>query len=115
MSDYERMVEDIKERIGADEEPGYIKEVAEHGADAGWGGFTYTSECVEFYQKHKDVIWEMLRDDADSMGYSNPMEMVASFNRSDMAQSEDGLKNLLAWYALEMVCRRLADQIEEEE
>ncbi len=107
---YDRMVDEIKENIGAEEEPGIIEDVANHGADAGFGGFTYTRECVEFYECHSEVIWEMLRSDADDLGYSNAMELVVTFARSDMADDEDGLKNLLAWYALEKVCRRLVDE-----
>lgn len=108
---YELMVEDIKDRIGADETPEVIEDVANHSADAGWGGFTYTTECVEFYERHKDALWEMLREDSEEFGYSNPMEFVVTFNRSDMLDDEDGLKNLLAWYALETVCRRLVDEL----
>lgn len=87
-TNYQNMVDEIKANIGADEEPGVI----------------------EFYERHKNVIWEMLREDAEDMGYSNPMEMVVTFNRSDMLGDEDSFKNLLAWYALETVCRRLVDE-----
>lgn len=107
---YERMLEDIKERIGADEEPSVIEDVAKYGADAGYGGFTYTSDCVEFYELHRETIWEMAQGVAEQMGYSNVPELVATFVRSDMADTEDGFKNLLAWYTLETVCQDLVDQ-----
>lgn len=112
---YEEMVEDIKERIGADEYPEVTQEVADHGAATGWPGFTYTSDCIDFYNHHKDSIWEMLRETTEDFGYSNPMELVATFNRSDMLDDEDGLKNLLAWYALEEVCRNLSEEDCEED
>lgn len=105
-----RMVEDIKDRLGFEEYPGIIEDVANNSADAGFSGFTYTSECVEFYNEHEDAIYELLLEDADSMGYSNIEEMVSNFGRSDMLDSPDGRKNLLAWYALETVCRRLVDE-----
>ncbi len=106
---YEAMVQEVKERIGADEEPGVIEEVANHGADAGWGGFTYTTDCVEFFDAHEEIIMEMVSDAAEDFGSPNVLSFVASFNRADMADSIDGYKNLLAWYALEEVCRQLVD------
>lgn len=111
MSDYERMVEDIKERLGVEDDPEYnpLEDVASHGADTGWGGFTYTQECVEFFDKHENAIMEMAQEDADSFGYSNVAELVATFGRADMADTMDGYKNLMAWYALEEVARRETD------
>lgn len=106
---YEAMKEDAFERIGAEEEPSVIEDVANYGADTGWGGFTYTTDCVEFYEAHEAAIWDMLQDDADNFGYDNPMALVATFGRADMADSKDGLANLLAWYALEAICRREVD------
>ena len=108
---YDRMVADIKERLGVDADPEYnpFEDVASHGADTGWGGFTYTSECVEFFDEHEDTIMGMLQEAADDFGYSNVQELVASFNRADMADTMDGYKNLLAWYALEEVARRETD------
>lgn len=108
---YEQMVNEIKDELGAEEDPSVIEDVANYGADAGFGGFTYMSDCIEFYDRHKDAIWEMLREVSEEFGYSNPMEFVATFNRSDMLDDEDGLKNLLAWYALETVCQRLVDEV----
>jgi len=43
---YERMVADIKERVGYEEYPPVMEEITEYGADQGWGGFTYTTECA---------------------------------------------------------------------
>jgi hypothetical protein len=110
MGEYEALVKDVKERIGADEEPGVIEDVANHGGATGWGGFTYTSDCVEFYDAHEGVIMDMLSNAAEEFGYPNVPAFVASFARADMADSIDGYKNLLAWYALEKVCQQLADE-----
>jgi hypothetical protein len=87
-----------------------IRDAGQHGADAGWGGFTYTTDCVEFYDANEDAIYDLLREDADSMGYPNVDAMVATFNRSDMLDDPDGRKTLLAWYALEEVGRWLQDR-----
>lgn len=105
------MVEEIKNRLSYDDEPSVAKDVAEYGADAGFGGFTQTTDCVEFYEQFEEEIWEMLRESADNLGESVP-GMIANFGRADMADDADGFKNLLAWFALEEVCRELAENPE---
>jgi hypothetical protein len=85
-----------------------LRDVAAHGADAGWGGFTYTRDCVRFYEANEGAIWALLREAADDQGV-HPLALVATFSRADMADSEAGLKNLLAWFALEEVARAVAD------
>ncbi len=110
---YERMVADIKERVGYEEYPPVMEEITEYGADQGWGGFTYTTECAEFYQEHKDVIWDLLYDGAESFGYTDPLKFIATFNRADMAATREGFETLLAWYALERVARSLATEWDE--
>jgi len=87
-----------------------IRDAGTHGADAGWSGFIWTTEAAEFYRAHSDVIDDMLGDDADDFGYADVASFVASFNRSDMADTRDGRDCLLAWYALESVGRMLADR-----
>lgn len=90
-----------------------LRDVARGGADAGWSGFTYTSDCVPFYQRHEQDIWELLNEAAEAQGVK-PMELVAGFARSDMAESPEGLKNLLAWFALEEIARMVDDQLSQE-
>lgn len=111
---YEKLVEDIKEWIGVDDDPEYnpLEDVADHGADAGWPGFTYTSECVEFYQRHHEAIWDVLCEEAEWAGQDNIPALIAYFQRADMATSKDGFESLLAWFALETVARR---ELEKEE
>lgn len=82
-----------------------IRQAGNHGADAGWAGFTYTADCVEFYDANETTIYTLLNEAADDFGYENVDALVASFNRSDMLDTPDGRKNLLAWYALEEVGR----------
>ena len=83
-----------------------LADVAAHGADAGFSGFIYTSECAEFYDKHESDIYELLNDAADDMGCANVEELVSTFTRSDMLSWPEGRKNLLAWFALEEVAAR---------
>lgn len=106
---YARLAMAIRKHSGL--EDAEIKEAAQHGADTGWAGFTYTADCVDFYNANHDDIWELLNDQASSMG-EHPMSMVASFGRKEMATSHDGFCNLLAWFALEEIGRHLTDEAE---
>ncbi len=92
----------------------FASDIAEHGADKGYLHITYTKDCVELHDRFKEEIWEMLNEDSNSFGYKNPMELVNTFNRVDMADSEDGLKNLLVWYACERVAQELENELENE-
>jgi hypothetical protein len=85
-----------------------IVEASKYGADAGWPGFTYTSDCVDFYNANESAIQEMLHEDADNFGQTVP-EMIAGFGRAEMADTPDGLANLLAWYALERAGHEFAN------
>jgi len=92
-----------------------IEQAGEHGADAGWGGFTYTSDGAEFTRANRSLVWDLLSEDADSCGFENVAAFLASFQRADMADTEDGFDCLLSWYALESAGRYVADTREERE
>ena len=82
--DVQKMVRSIRRQLTLSE----LSDVASHGADSGWAGFTYTSDCVKFYNRHESAIWEMLSDMAESMGENIP-QLIAGFGRVDMAFSVD--------------------------
>jgi molybdate-binding protein len=84
-------------------------DIARHGADAGFGGITYTSDTVKLFDQYEDEIYQMLADDAEEFGHKNVPEFIATFGRADMAETMSGLKNLLVWYA----CEKLARELEE--
>ena len=107
-----------------------LKDVANHGADAGFVGFTYYSDTCKFFDDNKDLIMEQLLEDRASIGYSSLTKMLSSFkcfkdvdtydieafliNSDDESNEEQTtLKNGLAWYALESVAWQLEEQIEE--
>jgi hypothetical protein len=90
-----------------------IEQAGEHGADAGWSGFTYTTDGAEFTGKNVSLVWDLLADEADSFGAPNVAAHVASFTRCDMAQSPEGFDCLLSWWALETAGRYLVDTREE--
>jgi hypothetical protein len=86
-----------------------IEQAGEHGADSGWSGFTYTSDGADFTREHRSLIWELLAEEAESFGSESVAAHVASFTRSDMAETPDGFDCLLAWWALETVGRYVSD------
>lgn len=61
-----------------------IEDLAGHGADAGWPGLSYTSDCVELFERFEEEIREALNDDTEAYGYESPEAFVATFGRSDM-------------------------------
>ena len=73
----------------------YAKDIANHGADAGWPHISYTSDAVDVYNQFEDEIYEMLNEDAESFGHDNVEEMISHFSRADMLSWPDGRKNLL--------------------
>jgi hypothetical protein len=82
-----------------------IREAGDHGADAGWPGFTYTSDGEDFYRANQRAIVALLSEDADEFGHDNVAQFVASFTRADMTDVDGGYECLCAWYALETVGR----------
>lgn len=110
MSDdqYAELLRAIREHSGL--ELSSIREAGEHGADAGWAGFTYTSDGEDFYRANQRLIVEVMSEDADEFGYENLAAFVATFNRADMTDVDGGYECLCAWYILEAVGRRLADR-----
>lgn len=83
-----------------------FKEVVRHPtADSGWLGFTYYTDTVAFYERHREAIFALLDEDAESQGVSIPA-LIASFGGADAVTDYDTFANLLAWYTLEAVANR---------
>ncbi len=61
-----------------------LEELARHGADAGFPGLTYTSDCVELFERFEEEIRAALEHDAEAHGCDSPEAFVATFNRSEM-------------------------------
>ena len=88
----------------------YAKDIASHGADAGYPHITYTAHTVEIFDKFASEIWEMAVEDAEAMGYKNVAEMVAEFGRSDMLENLNNTKSLMVWYGCEKIARQLVNE-----
>jgi|GEM_PF-3065890 len=89
-----------------------IIEAGQYGADAGWSGFIWNDEAAAFFEANETLIWELLASMAEECGYKNPLDLVATFRRSDMLETPQGFKVLLAWFALEEAGRYLEIQRE---
>jgi hypothetical protein len=110
-----------------------LADVAKHGADTGWNGFTYYTETNNFFKAHKADILAMAKQDADDFG-QEMLQMVQGFNclsdknnskgkplysldeiaaalHSDKGEGSTVIRNALAWYALEAVARELSPEI----
>lgn len=103
-----------------------LRDVYNHGADAGYPGFTYYKDTCSFFRRHKADIVSLAEDMANNLG-ENPLDMIASFNclHGDYSTSEIGkvlygrwndsddtftiIGNALAWFALEEVARSIYD------
>lgn len=98
-----------------------LEEIARHGADGGFSGFTYARECVAFFKRNRKDIMAMAEQDAQEFG-QGVLEMIASFgclkssklSAYDISQSLEGrgddadtVQNAMAWFAAEEVAREL--------
>lgn len=103
-----------------------LADVARHGADAGWPGFTYTADTVDFYKRHKADILDLAKTMSNDFG-QGMLEMVAGFRcikdcgitadeigealYSGRGENADTIRNAMAWFALEEVARELNPEI----
>ncbi len=116
------LIDAVIERLGGmdDELMGTIEDIAGHGADAGWCGFTYTKDTCEFYQANRKEINDWIKNTAEETGSKSSVELVKGFRCMDgeiednigrclyggrLTDDTDNVQNGLAWFALEEVCR----------
>jgi hypothetical protein len=75
----------------------------------------YYADTEAFYEKYKEEIWRRLSDMADDMGEPSILHLIVTFNGSKEVESETQLRNLLAWWAAEEVCRGICADWEDDE
>ena len=114
--EYASLIRAVVSRIGKDS----IMGVVSRGASGGFSGFIYHSETNAFFAKHKTEIMNLLKEMGDDLG-EDPLVMVTHFNifkddklsTTEVAESIYGntgelnvqIRNAMAWFALEEVCR----------
>ena len=84
-----------------------LKDIAQHGASAGWSGLIYYRETSELYERFEENLWEMLGEDADAQGYKGPLELIATFGGASAVANDATFKNLIVWYAAERTASEL--------
>jgi hypothetical protein len=89
-----------------------LKEIVEQGCDNGTS-LIYYNQTNNFYDKHESAIWELIYEQAEDQGITS-LELIASFNGQKDVLDEIRFKNLLCWYAIEEMARKILEQIEEE-
>lgn len=117
--EYKTLINAVVRELG---ERSYILDVVNHGADAGYPGFTYYKDTHAFAMRYRKLIVKMLEEQADEFG-TDVVSMVAGFGvfRNSPMDNEDKrelykylgggrneqstITNIMAWYALEEVCR----------
>jgi hypothetical protein len=104
-----------------------LQDIANHGIDGGFPGFTYYTDTIRFFKNNRREIVEMVTEYAQDFGQT-PIELVASFSCLKMnthdpedeaeisralygrLNSDDTqVPNALAWFAAEEVSRALTD------
>ena len=93
-----------------------IKDTAEHGCSGGTiSELIYYADTSAFYKKYQDEIWRRLNDMAQDMDCESMLHLIATFNGGSNVGSPLQLKNLLAWWAAEEVCRGICMDWDDEE
>ena len=93
-----------------------IKDVVQHGCSGGSiTELIYYADTSAFYEKYQDEIWRRLGDMADDLGEDSIPHLISTFNGAKDVGSPLQLKNLLAWWAAEDVCREICMNWDTEE
>lgn len=100
----------------------YLSDAANHGADAGFPGFTYYADTVPFFRRNRKEILARLESLAADLG-EEMLQCLAGFQclkgvpTLDLARGIDGrgeyatqVQNALTWFALEEVAREVCDE-----
>jgi hypothetical protein len=119
----EKLTDKVIAQLG---DTSYLQDVANHGAGAGFPGFTYYSDTHKFAMANRKLIVELLEETASDMG-EDVVKMVSSFgvfrntgfdndDRKELYKylgdgrcKQSTVTNVMAWFALEEVARYVVD------
>ncbi len=81
-----------------------LRDIVNHGMSQGVPMFTYTKDCVQWFNENEDEIEEYLSDwYKDNMGEDNYIGAIAGAdNHSYPVGSIDELKNRMVWMYVEL-------------
>ena len=106
----------IKEWLEATQDKSTISDVTRHGCSGGTiSELIYYADTSAFYDKYKEEIWQRLSDMADDLGEPSILHLIVTFNGAKEVGSELQLRNLLAWWGAEDVCRELCMEWDDKE
>ena len=118
----------VKQSGGWDSFQKMARDVAAHGADAGFSGWIYYTETCDFYKKNKKEIIRLAKNIASELGmdgsarndFKDHLNFIKSFGcirdlgisidelvqgMSGNGELQDQIQNCLSWFALEEVSR----------
>ena len=84
------------------------RDIADHGADAGWSGFISYHDTMRFYDANEGIIWDALEEDANECGEAI-LQFIAKFRDAHQITDLASFKNILAWYSLERAANEIVD------
>jgi hypothetical protein len=117
----EKLIRSTIKQIGDKES---LEDVYKGGADAGFCGFTYYGDTVNFYKRNRDEINARVLELAEEFD-EDPIKMVGSWRCMDGEKPKDIgrviyggsldddtviIANGLAWFALEEVARAMCEE-----
>ena len=106
----------IKEWLLDTQERSTIEDVTRHGCAGGTiSELIYYADTSAFYEKYKEEIWDKLSNMADDLGEPSILHLIVTFNGAKEVGSELQLRNLMAWWGAEDVCRELCMEWDTEE
>ena len=106
----------IKEWLLETQERSTIEDVTRHGCAGGTiSELIYYADTSAFYEKYKEEIWDKLSNMADDLGEPSILHLIVTFNGAKEVGSELQLRNLMAWWGAEDVCRELCMEWDTEE
>lgn len=100
------------------------EDVHDYGAAGGYSGFIYYTDTLAFFGRNKKLIMSLAKEQASEFG-CGVYQMIGNFNCLKITESEvveaiydhgdaeTDVKNALAWYSLEEVCRAYCDALED--
>ena len=106
----------IREWLLDTQEKSTISDVVLNGCQGGTiSELIYYADSCAFYEKYEGEIWDRLDQMSCDMGEASILHLIASFNGSKEVGSHDQFRNLLAWWAVEVVCSEICMDWDDEE
>tara|TARA_R100001082_G_scaffold110218_1_gene89525 strand:+ start:1306 stop:1665 length:360 start_codon:yes stop_codon:yes gene_type:complete len=97
------LIKAVEEHAPALEDSDY-RDIAKHGATAGFNGFIYNHEIERFFDKNEKIIMDFVTDLSSELGYDSVFKMFAG--QSNMSQCDiQDFKIYLAYVVLEEVAQ----------